>query len=373
MKSNISRRQLLKTGAFTAAGLAFTTAGRSMELIESENRTLSEGDMIWLDQNENPYGISKHAKKEILNSTNLSNRYPNEVRDVLVKMIAENEGISPENIFIGAGSAEALYTAAHLFGIDTGEVLYPDPTFHGFRNYLTRAAAKSVAVPLDENHEHDLEKMDRMINSRTSLTYVCNPNNPTGTIVNGAKLKPFVEEASKRSLVMVDEAYHELVDDSGYSSMMDFVRKGADVLVLRTFSKVHGLAGLRIGYGMARPDIIRAMKKVQGNGNAAGVLSLKAAIASYHDKDFINSSKKKNYETRSYFYTVLDKLGYYHIKSHTNFVMFKVDNADKYAKDLRKDNLVVKPFVLSGVNWIRVSLGTMDNMKVLAKSMEKLS
>jgi len=374
MSGTISRRSWLRSSAFATAGMALAHPAYSLNRLVPAAETIPKNDgLIWLDQNENPYGISENARTAILDNIIYSNRYP-EVGKDLIAAIAERENVTPKHIVLGAGSSEILYTAGYIYGADGGEVVFADPTFHGFMNYVAKVSRKLIRVPLDNDFEHDLEAMEQQVTNRTSLVHVCNPNNPTGTIVDSRKLRLFCEEVSKRSLVMVDEAYNELVDDRRYESMVDLVRKGANVLILRTFSKVFGLAGLRIGYGIAKPDIISKIKRVQGNAFPVSVLSLHAALASYKDTDFIEFSRVNNAKSRSYLYGVLEKLGYFHIPSHTNFVLFKSEiDSIKFVEEIKKRKIVIRPFYSTGENWIRVSMGTLSEMNKLKDALEDIT
>ncbi|MFC1557600.1 aminotransferase class I/II-fold pyridoxal phosphate-dependent enzyme, partial [candidate division KSB1 bacterium] len=184
----------------------------------------------------------------------------------------------------------------------------------------------------------------------------------------------FCEEASKQCLVLVDEAYNELVEDPKYRSMMDLVRKGDNVMVLRTFSKIHGLAGMRMGYGIAKPDIISEFRRVQTNFAPNSQATLAAAIASYQDTEFLEFSKKKNLEAKEFFYTTLEGHGYSYIPSHTNFVIFEIDEeARTFVNTFREHNIYLRPFEFSGKHWCRCSMGTAEEMQALSDSMNLLA
>ena len=375
MSSTLSRRQLLRTSVAAAAGMALV---RPVQAVSRMENSLiphkGEDGLIWLDQNENPYGISEDARKVIINSVVYSNRYPDEIGKELVNAIADREGVTSEHIILGAGSSEILCTAGYLYGAEGGEVVCADPAYHGFMNYISHITNKLVRIPLTDTFEHDLDAMARRTTNKTSLVYICNPNNPTGTIVDSAKLRSFCEDVSKRTLVMVDEAYNELVIDKKYESMIDLVKNGSDIIILRTFSKVFGLAGLRVGYGIAHPDIIANVKRVQGNIFPISTLSLHAALASYKDTGFIEYTRVNNAKSQSYLYDVLDRLGYFYISSRTNFVLFKSElDSLKFVTEIRKRNVVIRPFYHGGENFIRVSMGTLPEMAALADALEDVT
>ncbi len=374
MSPTLSRRQLLRTSV-AAAGMALVSPVQAVSRMEnSPIPHKGEDGLIWLDQNENPYGISEDARKVIIDSVVYSNRYPDEIGKELVNAIADREGITPEHIVLGAGSSEILCTAGYLYGAEGGEVVCADPAYHGFMSYISNVTNKLVRVPLTDAFEHDLDAMARRVTKRTSLAYICNPNNPTGTIVDSAKLRSFCEDVSKRTLIMIDEAYNELVIDKKYESMIDLVKSGSDIILLRTFSKVFGLAGLRVGYGIAHPDIIANIKRVQGNNYPISTLSLHAAVASYKDTGFIEFTRVNNAKSKSYLYDVLERLGYFYIPSHTNFVLFTSElDSQKFVSEIRKRNVVIRPFYHEGENLIRVSMGTLPEMAALADALEDIT
>jgi len=367
----MERRQWLKTSTFAAAACAVARGRLSAATgLESD-----AAEMIYLDQNENPYGISKRTMEAILDAIKLSHRYPGDEMRELRDLIAKQEGVPNDHVVLGAGSTEIFSLAVLLYGADGKEVLLAEPTYIGFKNFVERLKGKLNSVPVNDRYECDLDQMSRRLTKNTSLVYACNPNNPTGTIVDGGKLRVFCEEAARQSVVFVDEAYHDLVEDSRYSSMMDLVRKGSNVMVSRTFSKIHGLAGLRVGYGIARPPIIEQFRRIQTNFAPMSQLSIAAAKASYTDADFLSFCRQRNAEARAGFYDLLEKLGYKAVRgSQTNFVIFEVDKKpDLFVEELKKHNCLVRPFEFLNKNWIRVSMGTLEEMGKLAVAMRKLS
>jgi len=372
MSSQLNRRQWLKASMIAAAGISVACRAESLQHLE--NLTRENDDLILLDQNENPYGISIKTREAIANAVKYSNRYPEDRMVELTELIAEKENVSPDNIILGAGATEIFRLSGLLYGLDGGEIITADPTYFGFKSYLERIGGRLKMVWVDSEYKHDLDAMEKQLTERTKMVYVVNPNNPTGTIVDSDRLRSFCEDVAPQIPVFVDEAYYELVEDAGYSSMTGLVRNGCNVIIARTFSKIFGLAGLRVGYGIAKPEIIKKFSRIQTNFAPISVLSLCAAIASYRDSDFIDSCLKKNIAARSYFYTVLDTLGYFYIPSHTNFVLFRINqNSDEYVKKILKHNIKLRPFEFHNEQWVRVSMGTMDEMRTLAPILEKIS
>ena len=252
MSSAMDRRHWIRSSALATAAWAI---GRD-RITAAEGAGGADGATIYLDQNENPYGISGMARKAIMDTVKLANRYPGDEMAELRDLIAAREGVPNDHVVLGAGSTEIFSLAGLLYGADGKEVLLAEPTYSGFKNYIDRIKGKLNSVPVDSRWEHDLDEMARRFTAKTSLVYICNPNNPTGTIVDSGKLRSFCESAARSAMVFVDEAYGDLVEDSRYSSMVDLVKKNANVMIARTFSKIHGLAGMRVGYGLARPEII---------------------------------------------------------------------------------------------------------------------
>ncbi len=344
MTVTMDRRQWLRSSAVAAAWAAARPrlhAGSDPAAAET----------IYLDQNENPYGISAKAREAIVDAIKTANRYPGDETAELRDRIAEREGVPKNCVVLGAGSTEIFSLAALLYGAEGKEVLLAEPTYFGFKSYVERVKGKLNSVPVNERWEHDLNEMERRFTDNVRLVYVCNPNNPTGTIVDGSQLRDFCENLARRALVFVDEAYVDLVEDRRYASMMDLVRRGSNVMVARTFSKIHGLAGMRVGYGIARPEVIEQFRRLQTNFAPLSQLSIAAARASYVDTEYIALCKQRNAEARASFYKLLDKLGYKYIpSSQTNFVIFEIDGKpDAFVKDFQqRHNIVLRPFELLG-------------------------
>jgi len=371
MAVTMERRQWLKSTALAAAGLAVARK----PLSGTPGAAAGNDELVFLDQNENPYGISGRTEKAIAEAIKLAHRYPGDETAELRDMIAKQEGVSKEQVVLGAGSTEIFSLALLLFGSDGKEVLLPEPTYSGFKSYVEKLKGKLNSVPVDDRYEMDLDGMARSYQAGTSLVYACNPNNPTGTIVDGTRLRSFCEEMAGKSFVFVDEAYHELVEDPRYSSMMDLVRKGANVMVARTFSKIHGLAGMRIGYGIGKPEVVAEFRRVQTNFAPISQVSLAAAKASYVDSDWISLSQKRNAEARTFLYRLLDRHGHKAILgSQTNFVAYEVAKKPALVvEDFKKQGIQLRPFEFLGKNWIRISMGTVEEMEKLAAAMQKLS
>lgn len=373
MGIGMNRRQWLKKSAAAATGLLiapkFIACRRQSTLYRSSPEPK---EIIFLDNNESPYGMPPEAREAVLESLARANRYPHKSYSELTALIAKRERLPEDYVILGAGSTEIMNMAILSYGVK-GEILTAHPTYFDFIFYAEQAKCPIQRVPVNERYELDLDAMVGRISKDTSLVYVCNPNNPTGTIVNKDKLRAFCTEASKKALVVVDEAYHEYVEDETYTSMVSLVRDGMNVAVTRTFSKVYGLAGLRIGYGMARPDILKNFERVQMNFASVAYSSLRAAIAAYGATAFISSVREKNSVARAYLENELRRLGYPCLPSRANFSLFEVKrNSREMAADLEKHGILVRPFDFAGKSWLRVSIGTEAEIQVFISALEKI-
>ncbi|MDH4023709.1 MAG: histidinol-phosphate aminotransferase family protein, partial [Gammaproteobacteria bacterium] len=283
MASHVSRRSLLIGATAAAATLATRPALAQAATGGPAMPANAAPALARLVANENPYGPSASARRAIAEVLATAWQYPMGNDQALKKLIASREGLSPRHIMIAEGSGEILRIAGLVFGAGS-EVVAATPTFGFLQSYARQMGATVTEVPLDDGMSHDLKALGAAVTSRTGLLYICNPNNPTGTLVPGPTLRPFVQEMASRTTVLVDEAYLDLWEDWPQHTATDRVRAGEAVIVTRTFSKLHGLAGLRVGYALAPPELIKRLEKhrmtIQG---CAGVA---AATASYQDQEF---------------------------------------------------------------------------------------
>jgi histidinol-phosphate aminotransferase len=239
-------------------------------------------------------------------SSTMGNRSVYDETGELHALLAAREGVTPEHIMLGCGSSEILCLAGLGVGLEGGAVLSAYPVFRLLMDYAARFNARWDKVNLDDNLVHDLDKLAAAVKPDTKLVFVINPNNPTGTLLDPQKLKNFCEETSKKATVFADEAYIEFLEPAQQKSMVELIKAGNNnVMVSRTFSKVYGLAGSRVGYAIAHPDLIRKMTKYQiwGNMNQFGVAAAKASLA---DQEFVTMTRKRNAEARTHLNNYLD-------------------------------------------------------------------
>lgn len=374
MKAQLSRRDWFKSSIALTAGLTlsplfidrlFAGPVSAAERYHWGINPYSATGNIRLNANENPYGPSEKAKQAIIQNLSESNRYPFQAQSELRKMLADKEGVDVEHIHIGAGSGEILCEAGVAFGLNEGEILSGFPTFTEMMDYAAVFNATWDKVNLNDKLEFDYEAMASRVNSKTKLVFVCNPNNPTGTLVDPAIVSPFCEEISKRTLVYSDEAYLELLEPEVQKkvSNIDLVKKGKNVVVSRTFSKIYGLAGLRIGYIVAKPDLIKKISQYQ-MGIPVSQHAIAAAKASLGDEAFMKLTRTKNTEARGHLESYLKKKGFSYGKSHTNFMFFPapMDGKTILAK-MQQKNILMRIWDYKDKEWCRVSIGTLDEMK----------
>jgi len=321
-----------------------------------------------LQSNENPYGPSPIARQAMTDAIDEGNLYTPIPTEDFRRQIAESIGLTPDHIAVGAGSAEILKVAPLLCGMEKAEIVAAHPTFEALVDYARNIGAKLQLVPLDSFMRHDLAEMHRRTSSSTTLVFICNPNNPTGTLVKSGELQSFCEDVSRHSLVFVDEAYHEYVEDPDYRSMVLLVQKGHNVIVSRTASKIHGLAGMRIGFGIGQPDTIRKLRRLMTG--SVNVVGLRGALASYRDKEFQDSCRRKCNEGKRSLYALLDAQKLKYVRSEANFVFFQTrQSIENFRPAMRERGVIVaRPFPPYG-DWCRVSIGTEDEMQQFAAAL----
>lgn len=369
---SLNRRQWLRTaglaGAFSLTGGINTLA--NAEAVVRRLHPKQTGP-IRLSSNENPFGPSQKVRQAMTDAFDLACRYPWSWVRELTDMIARREGVTPDHIIITAGSTEGLKITGMAYSWQGGEIVAADPTFQTLLTYSENFGAYVHRVPLDDDLQHDLDGMEKRITANTRLVFVCNPNNPTGTLLPATRMRDFCESVSKKTVVFSDEAYFDYVEERGYPSMVELVKAGLNVIVSRTFSKVYGLAGVRVGYLISRPDIIdRLNRHVVANTNILGIYAAKAAL---EDKEFYQYSLKKNAESRQIIYNTLDAMSLPYVRSHANFVFFKSGrDISGLMGAMKKENVMIgRPFPPL-TDWCRISTGTIEDTEIFCEALMKV-
>lgn len=315
-------------------------------------------DVVRLSANENPYGPSPAALAALREATSRAWRYPDEAADALIADLAKLHGMPAGCIVLGDGSSEILKLAASAFTSPERKLVLGEPSFEAIAVYARARGAEVVQVPLDGSFAHDLQKMPV---AGAGLIYVCNPNNPTGSITGKAALRAFIEGTSVP--VLVDEAYHHYADSPGYESMAPLVASRPDLIVARTFSKIYGMAGVRLGYAVAQPEAIKKLA-AQAAWDSVNVFALAMGRASLGDGGWVATGRKRNAATRQQVVAELTRRGYAVIPSQTNFVMFDTRREAKpLIAALHDRGVDVGRLFPALPHHLRVTLGTPPQMK----------
>lgn len=365
----MDRRQALRQSALAVAAFALSRDAFSREAEKLMANNEGFAGIIKLSSNENPHGPSPMARKAMMDAVNGSNRYPWEVTTQLREKIASLYSLTREHVIIGAGSSELLGVVSVMAALQKGNAVAPDPTFRLWMPAARKTGLTIKLVPLTSGKVTDLQRMKDAMDANTKMVYICNPNNPTGTVLPAAELESFIKEIAPRAIILLDEAYTEFSDEP---SMAKWVNDYPNLVVAKTFSKIYGMAGARAGFALAHPQTIRQLNDLQPWANAgASAVALAGAMASLDDKEFISFCKKENQKARSVFYTALEKAGMPYIPSHTSFVYF--DSAS-YGKDVRlllesKQIIGARTFE-EGSKWLRLSVGTISEMQMTADALK---
>jgi histidinol-phosphate aminotransferase len=241
----------------------------------------------------------------------------------LKRDLAASLGCQPDQLIIGNGSDEVLMMIAQTF-LDPGdEIIFAQPTFSEYEFVCRVMDAVPVAVPVDSNFGHDLQAMAKRINEKTKIVFICNPNNPTGDIITEDALKDFLDKVPERVIVVVDEAYLEYTTDPTYPDSLAYVREGRRVIAIRTFAKIYGLAGLRIGYGIASPEIISLINRIKEPFNVNSLAQI-AARAALQDVEHLRRSRELVASGKSFLYESFDRLGLKYIPTQANFIFVDI-------------------------------------------------
>lgn len=363
----IDRRSWLKKSFLASAGLGLSLRAMAGEDYLPRN-VHAPADIINLGFNENPYGISPLARQAILDKMGMSNRYPMNVKEVATfkKALAESLGVGEKNILMTAGSGEGLNLLARSYS--SGDLVTATPTFPILPNTSKKLGITVKEIALTPDKVHDLPAIENAVNTQTSLVYICNPANPTGTVIDPEKLSRFCIAVARQATVVIDEAYIDLVDPPNNISMKSLVHDNPRIVVIGTFSKIHAMAGLRVGYIVGHPTTIQQLEGsyFQQASSCISVLSSLAAAASLSDKAYLADCKKKNAAVRKHTMEHLQQMGYQTIPSHTNFLFFATPGyIGDFARDmLEKHNIILRSSTYTDGKWARVSIGTQQEMEV---------
>jgi histidinol-phosphate aminotransferase len=335
--------------------------------IEELERELGIKGSVKLASNENPAGPSRKAVEALTPEVmGALNRYPDGGAFYLTRALAERHGVSEDQIILGNGSNELIDIAVRTFMRPGDEAVMAWPSFVVYPMSVQAQGCRGVRVPL-RDFRHDLKGMAGAVTEKTKMVFVANPNNPTGTINTRDEFDGLMEGMPEGVLVLVDEAYFEYVESADYADAMKHMRSGRNVLALRTFSKIYGLAGLRIGYGVTRPEIARDMNRLREPFNTNS-LAQAAALAALSDTGHVERSKRINGEGKAYLYRELDALGIRYVPTEANFIfMFPGKPSAEVYGALLKRGVIVRPM---GEDSIRVTIGLPEENKRFIEGMK---
>ena len=320
---------------------------------------IDPGAIIKLASNENPLGPSPKAVQAMRAALDNAHRYPDGSGFYLCKAIAARLGLAPENIILGNGSNEVLEFLGHAF-LDAerqDEVIASEYAFVVYKLIATSFGARMIEVP-SPGYQQDLEAMLETITPRTRLIFIPNPNNPTGTLISQREIDRFILRVPEQVIVVFDEAYFEFLDVP--PDTLRFVREGRNVIVLRTFSKIHGLAGLRIGYTLARPDVIDVLHKTRQPFNVNSIAQA-GALAALEDEAHLRETKRVIDEGRAYLQEQFAEMKLPFVPGVANFVMVNVGDGCAVFEKLLRRKIIVRPLKGYGLpEWLRISVGSME-------------
>jgi len=369
-----SRRDFLRSlGIGVASGSAVRWPLKVTPGAYASARAPRLDGFIRLDSNENAYGPSAKVAEAIRSATNMVNRYPFRKYDGITEQIASLHQVEPKQILFACGSTEILRLAACAFLGNGRQLVQPVPTFEAIEDYAKAVGSDVISVPLDASFAHDLDGMLARVRSSTGLTYICNPNNPTGTITPRKAIESFIGKLPLTTTVVIDEAYHHYaVKSEMYASFIDQPLTDDRVIVTRTFSKVYGLAGLRLGYAVASPKMIERLKNFITQDSLNAVMAEIVGIA-INDVEGIGDFVKRNMDDRQEFVNSGQIRMLMPISSQTNFVLMNTQHpATEVIEHFRKHNILIgRRFPLLDT-YIRVSLGTPEQMRTFWRAWDML-
>lgn len=334
--------------------------------IDELERELGISGSVKLASNENPIGPSPAAMKAILNTAEI-NRYPDGGGYYLTKDLAQMLGIAQEEIILGNGSNEVIDIAVKTFMQDGDEAVMAVPSFVVYAMAVSAVGGTPVQIPLREN-THDLAAMVDAITKKTKIVFIANPNNPTGTLNQQEEFDAMMARIPETVLVIIDEAYYEYVTDPAYAQSMRYHGSDKNILVLRTFSKMYGLAGLRIGYGIGKKELVFDMNRIREPFNT-NTLAQEAARAALTDTEHVSRSRLCNEEGKKYLYDEFHNLGLAFVPTEANFIYLPIDDALTIHKRLLEQGVIIRPM---GPQAIRVTIGLPEENRRFIEALKKV-
>jgi histidinol-phosphate aminotransferase len=354
----LSRRELLAGSALLLARGALAGDGAASSTPAGSTAAVGAGTKpIVLCWNENPYGPSPAARAAISAAIPEGCRYPDDDMEALVAALAKHENVATDHIVLGTGSGELLHAVGMQCARAQGELITAEPTYGELPDYARALGATVTPVPVDHALGHDLHAMRAAVSSRTRAVYICNPNNPTGTALSAAAITHFVESLPPTVTTVVDEAYMDFTDAPGVRSVADLVQQGKRVVVLRTFSKIHGMAGVRCGYAIATPQLVQPLADLCMT--SPNIFAMRAARASLTDRAFLSDCRRRILASRARITRELSRLGYRYADPQGNFVFFDTGAPlEQFTSFMRERGILVGRRFDPYARWCRITIGT---------------
>ena len=357
-----NRRYWLKQIGLSVAGIGLSNLNAISAPTNTVEKISADNLPIRLSSNENPYGPSPLARAAMIENINISNRYNWQLSTDLIQAIAKNNVISTDNILLGAGSTEILDLVTRLSASKKGSFLIADPSYSYWTEAAEKLGLKKITVPLTKSKQLDLGAMLSAIQSDTRLIYICNPNNPTGSMAERVELVKFINEASKKAIVLIDEAY---IDYTNQESLSALAIENKNLIIAKTFSKIYGLAGARVGFAIANSKTIDQLSELKSWASGSiSVASTAAALAALNDEKFVLEALSLNKNARQFTIENLKKLNLVCIPSNTNFIYFSLNNYKKdFFEQLKNNNIIGTKIYEEQGKWTRITVGTMEEMQ----------
>jgi len=325
-------------------------------------------EIVKLASNENPLGPSPNAIEAMHAALENAHLYPDGSGFYLCKAIAAKLGVKPQNVILGNGSNEIIEFVGHAFLNPGDDVITCQYAFIVYKLLATALRVRTIETPTPD-YQQNLEVTLEAITAKTRLIFIANPNNPTGTLVTQSAIDRFMSRVPDTIIVVFDEAYFEFLDDP--PDTVQFVRQGRNVVVLRTFSKIHGLAGLRIGYGVAAPGMIEVLHKTRQPFNVNGIAQA-GALAALEDEAHLRETKRVVDEGRTYLHEQFAEMRIPFVPATANFAMVNVGDGCAVFEELVRRKIIVRPLKGYGLpEWVRISVGTMEENKKLIAALRQ--
>ena len=367
----MERRQLIKNSAFAVAAFALSKDlfAKQGERYFSKNVEGPNNGIIKLSSNENPHGPAESAKKAMIDAVIISNRYQFDINTELREAIGKLTGHTKENVLLGAGSSELLGVVTSWTAYKKGNIVASEPTFKVWLPAARKLGLPTKLVPLTSSKHNDLNALGNAMDADTKMLYLCNPNNPTGTVSPKSDLEAFVKTVTSKTILLMDEAYTDYYDSP---SMSHLVSSNPNLIIAKTFSKTYGMAGARVGYVLAHPDTIKELSAFMAWANAGpSAVSMRGALGVINDKAFVEYVKAENIKAKAILYKGFNDLGIKYIESFTSFVYFDTKTYPKSIPDvLKANNIIGARSFEDNSTWLRLSIGTVQEMTKVVEALK---